>query len=199
MSAPRVSDWAKIRKLGRYLRKHPRQVLWFEWQRAQASIKVYVDTDYAGCPRTRRSTNGGLILHGSHLLKTWATTQTMVALSSGEAELHASVCGLVRALELRHLLEDLTGEAKQMRHFVDSSACKAILMRRGAGAVKHLSTKQLWGQEVSKNYCIETVKIERERNVADMLASWCNSKQMDKFKEMIGVEVHYLWSAGRAS
>ena len=31
MSSPCMSDWAKARTLGRYLRKHPRQVLWFAW------------------------------------------------------------------------------------------------------------------------------------------------------------------------
>ena len=29
MSSPCMSDWAKVRKLVRYLRKHPRQLLWF--------------------------------------------------------------------------------------------------------------------------------------------------------------------------
>ena len=61
MSSPCVSDWAKVRKLVRYLRKHSRQVLWFAWQDVQSNLQVYVDTDYAGCLRTRRSTNGGLV------------------------------------------------------------------------------------------------------------------------------------------
>ena len=94
MSAPCVSDWAKLRKLGRYLRKHPRQVLWFAWQDVQSNLQVYVDTDYAGCPHTRRSTNGGLVMHGSHLLKTWASTQTVVALSSDGAENYGVVKGI---------------------------------------------------------------------------------------------------------
>ena len=84
MSSTCMSDWAKVRKLGRYLRKHRRQVLRFAWQDVQSNLQVYVDTDYAGCPRTRRSTNGGLVMHGSHLLKTWASTQTVVELCTAE-------------------------------------------------------------------------------------------------------------------
>ena len=84
MSSPCMSDWAKVRQLERYLRKS-RQVLWLALQDAQSNLHVYVDTDYAGCPRTRRSTHGGLAIHGSHLLKTWATARTVVAPSSGEA------------------------------------------------------------------------------------------------------------------
>ena len=38
MSSPCMSDWAKVRELGRYLRKHPRQVLWFAWQDVQSNL-----------------------------------------------------------------------------------------------------------------------------------------------------------------
>ena len=34
----------------------------------------------------RRSTSGGVILHGSHSLLHWSRTQQLVALSSAEAE-----------------------------------------------------------------------------------------------------------------
>ena len=34
-------------------------LVWFAWQDFQSNLQVYVDTDYAGCPRTRRSTNEG--------------------------------------------------------------------------------------------------------------------------------------------
>ena len=54
---------------GEILAEAPREVLWFAWQGVESNLQVYVDTDYAGCPRTRRSTNGGLVMHGSHLLK----------------------------------------------------------------------------------------------------------------------------------
>ena len=53
MSSACLSDWAKVRKLGRFLRKHLRQVLWFAWQDVQSNLQVQVDTDNAGCPRTR--------------------------------------------------------------------------------------------------------------------------------------------------
>ena len=95
MSGPCMSDWAKVRKLERYLRKHTRQVLWFAWEAVQSILQVYVDTDYAGCPRTRRSTKGGLVMHGGHLLKTWATTQTVVTLSSVDARVLRSSQGHV--------------------------------------------------------------------------------------------------------
>ena len=64
----------------------------YRWQ-GQEDLTVYVDTDWAGCFKTRRSISGGAIMRGTHLLKHWSTTQQTVALSSGEAELKGIVNG----------------------------------------------------------------------------------------------------------
>ena len=129
MSSPCMSDWAKVRKLGRYLRKHPRQVLWFAWQDVQSNLEVYV---YAGCPRTRRSTNGGLVMYGSHLLKTWASTQTVVALSSGEAEYYGVGKGMCEALGIKGIAKDM-GLDFSITLSTDSSAAEGLGDAVGAG------------------------------------------------------------------
>ena len=96
---------------------------------------MYVDTDYAGCPRTRRSTNGGLVMHGSHLLKTWASTQTVVALSSGEAEYCGVVKGMCEALGIKGIAKDV-GLDFSITLSTDSSAAKGIATRKGLEKVK---------------------------------------------------------------
>ena len=86
-----------LRHLARYLLGAPRRVYQFGMQ-APADIRVYADTDWAGCAETRRSTSGGCALRGGHLLKHWSNTQKHVALSSGEVELAGVVKkGQVRA------------------------------------------------------------------------------------------------------
>ena len=64
----------------------------YPFQKAD-SIDTYSDTDWAGCPRTRKSISGGVILLGSHILKTYSATQPTISLSRGEAEFY----GVVRA------------------------------------------------------------------------------------------------------
>ena len=92
MAKPTNVAMAAIKRLGRYLREHPRLVFRFDRQEAEG-IDVYSDTDWAGCPRTRKSTSGGCLMVGGHVLKTWSSTQVSLALSSGEAEYY----GVVRA------------------------------------------------------------------------------------------------------
>ena len=59
-----------------------------------------VDSNWADCRLTRRSTSGGALRrrHGDHVLATWSVTQAIQALSSGEAEFYALLKGAVEAL-----------------------------------------------------------------------------------------------------
>ena len=49
----------------------------------------YSDSDWAGCRTTGKSTSGGLVMVGRHLIKSWSRTEDSVTLSSAEAELVA--------------------------------------------------------------------------------------------------------------
>ena len=66
-----------------------------------------VDTDHAGCLKTRRSTNGGALIHGKRAIKSWASTRPVIALSSGEAEFYGVVKATGLALGQQSILQDL--------------------------------------------------------------------------------------------
>ena len=61
-------------------------------------VECYTDTVWAGCARTRKSTSGGCLMLGQHLIKAWSATQASIALSSGEAEYYGVVRGTGIAL-----------------------------------------------------------------------------------------------------
>ena len=86
-----------------------------------------------------------MALHGSHCILTWSRTQQLVALSSAEAELNASVTAQ-EGLSPKHLAEEF-GDLVFLRLRGDSSANDGILKRSGTGKVKHLSVRQMWLQE----------------------------------------------------
>ena len=89
------------------------------------SLSVLTDSDWAGCRRTRRSTSGFAIFLGQHLLAFGSTTQKNIALSSGEAELSAQVCGVSEALGIANLLHEWKMTIK-VKSFCDSSAARGI-------------------------------------------------------------------------
>ena len=107
-------------------------------------------------------------MSGCHLLSQWSRTQQVVALSSGEAELHALCTCASEGLALRNICEDMGIEVK-FEIWTDSSAAKGMVMRQGAGRVKHLDIKTLWIQEREKNGDLTVAKIPRLENVSDLL------------------------------
>ena len=85
MSKPSKHAWKALKRLCRYLAGAPRLVYVYEQQEVSA-VDVYTDTDWAGCPPTRKSTSGGCVMLGKHCMKHWSSTQTSISLSSGDAE-----------------------------------------------------------------------------------------------------------------
>ncbi len=78
----------------------PRVVSFYPFQKKVDVLVGYSDSNWAACSRTAKSTSGGALVRGSHLLKSWAPTQKTVALSSGEAELLAAAKMAIEAMGL---------------------------------------------------------------------------------------------------
>ena len=92
---------------------------------------------------SQRSTSGGLLVFGSVFLLTCSRTQSVVALSSCEAELLALTVALQEAKFVASVLVELK---KQVQIWIrtDSSSARAVVHRRGAGRRKHIAIRELW-------------------------------------------------------
>ena len=90
MQKPTERHHRLLKRAGRFLLGAPRAVWIWGRQRMPAVLDVYSDTDWAGCPITRRSTSSVVIRHGQHLIVTASTTQIPISMSSGEAEFMAA-------------------------------------------------------------------------------------------------------------
>ena len=133
------------------MKKYPRGRMIYPWNNLEEFV-FYTDSDWAGDKDTRRSTSGGCFMLGQHVISHWSKSQSYVALSSGEAELNAAVKGMTELIGATELYQELQNEnvLKQLR--VDANACKGMILRKGVGKVKHLSTKQVWIQGAADSY-----------------------------------------------
>ena len=152
----------------------------------QGYVEVMTDSDWAGDTQTRRSCSGGLISVGGNLIHHWSKTQQTVALSSGEAEMNASVKAISEGIGVTELLKEIGIKDVRMTVYTDSSACKGMILRRGSGKVKHLTTKQLWVQGAVRAHEIDIQEIPREANIADMLTHAVNKREMSDAMRMLG-------------
>ena len=126
---------------------------------------------------------------GKHLVKSWSTTQTVVALSSGEAEYYGVAKGACEGLGIVGLIEDMSGTRAKIDIATDSSAAKGIATRRGVGKVKHLETRTLWVQDQVERGRLRVRKIDGEHNQADVLTKYLSGGRLSRFLENLPVRV----------
>ena len=81
-------------------------VVHMPWEEFRPSLTIAVDSDFAGCRETRRSTCGGCVLWGKALIKAWSKTMDILALSSGESELAALTKACTEGIGIQSLLAD---------------------------------------------------------------------------------------------
>ena len=142
MSKPTELSLASLKRLGRYLLGRRRVVYSYPWQSA-LRIDTYSDTDWAGCIKTRKSTSGGRVMLGTHIIKSWSSTQTLVSLSSGESEFYGVVKAGGISLGYQALLRDV-GIRLPVRVWTDSTATICVCGRQGLGKLRHIDTQCLW-------------------------------------------------------
>ena len=105
---------------------------------------------------------------GKHLVKHVSVTQTVVSLSSEEAELHGIAKAGATALGIQAVGRDL-GLLFNIHIFSDSSAAIGIVKRRGLGRIRHLATTDLWLQERVRDGGFRVSKVPGADNMADIL------------------------------
>lgn len=187
----------QLKRLIRYLAGAKRLVWHFKFQDTDAdanNLSIFVDTDFAGCHVTRRSTSGGAACRGSHLVKHWSTTQATVALSSAEAELTGISKGAAQGLGLQSIAKDL-GIDLSLHLFSDATAAIGISRRRGLGKVRHLATSDLWMQDRIRKGDFTLSKVLGTDNPADMLTKHIDKPSMAKHMAKLGL----FYEEGRAS
>ena len=194
-ATPTKTGVEQLKRLIRYLAGAKRLVWHFGFQdiAGDDDLTVCVDTDFAGCHVTRRSTSGGAACRGKHLVKHWSTTQSTVALSSAEAELTGISKGAAQGLGLQTISMDL-GIPLTLRVMTDATAAIGICRRRGLGKVRHLAAADLWMQDRIKKGDFKLDKIAGSENPADMLTKHVPRELMVKHMATLGL----YYEEGRA-
>ena len=68
MANPKIGDEILVKRVVRYLKQYPRLVVKYPWQEDRSEVIVFTDSDWGGCVKARRSTSGGVLMRGGHLI-----------------------------------------------------------------------------------------------------------------------------------
>ena len=128
-------------------------------------------------------------MHGDHLLKSWSSTQSVVALSSGEIEFYGLVKGASEALGIKSVLGDW-GKQVDITLYTDSSAAKGIAGRVGLSKrTRHIAVHHLWVQERVENGDISLKKVSGEKNPSDAATKYLTQETMARLLGRLPVEL----------
>ena len=194
LQAPTLHDQAKLKHLLRYLvgTKDIVEVIRPKLRLSDEvkciDINTFVDSDWAGCAATRKSTSGmALCVLGVNLCGISRTQQT-VALSSGEAELYAVGLGVSESLFVRSLLIEskLTLKVNIIIH-TDSTAGKSMASRHGLSKkTKHIQLRFLYMQDLILSGIVKIKKIAGTLNPADIFTKYVNKETLNRHMPTLG-------------
>ena len=152
----------------RYLVGKPRAALRFRRREHVDKITVFIDSDFAGDPVSRKSATGLVAQVGNHTLKSGSTLQIFTALSVGEPEFYAAVNGSQVGLFLRPTYMDLRIPMK-VEIQSDRSTANSLTDRLGAGPrTKHIDTRSFWVQERVQDRDLTIKRVPTAKICADV-------------------------------
>ena len=159
----------------------------FKYGGACAEVIVESDSDHAGCIRTRKSTSGGVIRWGDHILKWWSKTQPTIALSSGEAELAALIRSTSEGMGMLSTMQEFEIQA-QLKVKGDAVAAIGIVKRQGLGRVRHLAVADLWIQQKAKKGSVIYEKLAGYSNTSDIMTKPVEADVLNRHMDAMGFE-----------
>ena len=193
MSAPTREAETRIKRIGRFLKDSPRMASLYRWRPIDLLINVFVDANWAGCIKSRRSTLGGATFWNGQFIKAWSRTMHVLALSTAESELAAVVKGATEGLGAQAILSDF-GLKASVRLSSDATAAIGIAKRLGLGRVRHLATADLWIQQRIRMGELDIRKWPGTENCADLMTKIKGRQDLDRFMK----DMNFVALAGRS-
>ena len=130
---------------------------------------------------------------GHHLIRHWSKRQSVIVLSSAEAELYGICKGAAEAMGLISTMGDF-GNAGVIWLGTDSSAAIGVCHRQGLGKLRHLAVQDLWIQQAVMDGKVKLDKVPGVENPADVLTKPTTHKAMEWHLSTLGV----VFEQGRA-
>ncbi|KAH9651061.1 hypothetical protein KPL70_026606 [Citrus sinensis] len=189
LSCPGKVHWNAVKWIMRYLKGSSTcGLLYRKTKSDKIEVMGFVDSDFAGDLDKRKSTSGYMFVLNSCLISWKSSLQSVVALSSTEAEFIATTEAVKEAMWLRGLLNELWLSQKTVQVFCDNqSAIHLVKNQMYHERTKHIDVKlQFIRDEVGKGTVVVS-KIHTSVNPADALTKSLPTTKFEFCVNLMGI------------
>ncbi|KAL2235828.1 UNVERIFIED_CONTAM: Retrovirus-related Pol polyprotein from transposon TNT 1-94 [Sesamum indicum] len=169
MSNPGTSHWEAVKYLFRYLNGTKNVGITFSKNSDGVELKGFVDSNYANDKDSRKSTTSYIFTLCNACISWKSQLQSIVALSTTEAEYIATTEAIKEALWLKGLISEIGFLKNKLVVYSDSQSsiqlCKNPVFHY---RTKHIDVRYHFIRDVINNGIINLEKVKSEENPADM-------------------------------
>ncbi|XP_057739664.1 uncharacterized mitochondrial protein AtMg00810-like [Arachis stenosperma] len=192
MKSPSSSHMDALHHILRYLKGSPGQGLFFP-ANSDIRLMAYADSDWAGCPNTRRSVTGYCTFIGNSLISWKSSKQTTISRSSAEAEYRALAAVAAELSWLKRLMFDFNVIIDSAMLFCDSQSAIHI----ATNPIFHERTKHI---EVDCHFIrervvagfIKLIHVKSKHQLADIFTKPVSAAQFHSLIAKFGILNIYM-------
>lgn len=187
---PGVNHWKAVKHLFRYLQGTKDMKLVYRPDKSGEPFSSFTNTDHGGCKDSGRSTGGYLMRYGTGAISWSSKLQTIVALSTTEAEFVAAVEAGKEIVWLRSILREFgyATPSPSILRIDNQSAISVAKNPEHHGHMKHLNLCFYWLRDQVEAGVITPNFIPTKDMVADVLTKPLPRAGLENCRRLMGIE-----------
>lgn len=189
LNNPTSVHWTMVKRIIRYVKGTTNFGLYYK-SNVNLCLSVYSDSDYAGDLVTRRSTSGHVFMLGLSTVSWQAQRQSIVTLSSTEAE-YIAACEAVKGLVwINRLVKEINNDIEydQPTVYVDNqSTIRLVKNPEFHKRTKHIDVRYHFIREKFEENLFKLQFIGTEEQYADILTKPLPKDRFEKLREKLSL------------
>jgi hypothetical protein len=189
-SKPGMSHWKAVKHLFRYLKGTLDLGIVYGPHSSGDLMHSFSDSDHGGDKVKGRSTGGYAICIGSGAVSWSSKLQSLVALSTTEAEYIAAVEAGKEIIWMRYFLTELgypIGKTPSKLHMDNQSAISVAKNPEHHGRMKHLDLRFHWLRDTVESGAITPSFIPTNEMAADILTKALCKQRVEECRRLLGI------------
>jgi hypothetical protein len=186
---PGPKHWTAAKHLLRYLKGSADLQLTYAPNTPNVPFEMWADADHGGNPDNGRSTTGYVAKMGGGAVSWGSKLQSVVTLSTTEAEYIAATTAGTEVIWLRALLEEMGLDTMEPSciHMDNQSAMSVAKNPEHHGRMKHLDLRYFWLRDKVAEQAISVDYVPTNEMTADLLTKALPRDAVERHRRAMGV------------